>query len=317
MAKAFFSTAMGELIVGDTARLVRSPTLMKRYEGKCDLIFFSPPYSLVKQKSYKNKVAEEYVAWLKSFAKPMRKLLTPTGSIVIEIGNAWNPGSPTMATTPIEALLAFKKSADLHLCQEFIWHNPARLPSPAQWVTVERIRVKDSFTRIWWMSATERPKADNRNVLQQYSKSMKLLLDRKSYNAGRRPSEHVISKDSFLTNNGGAIPPSAMTEEVPSDFISMSNTKPESYYRDYCIEKGLPQHPARMPAELARFFISFLTDPNDLVMDPFSGSNTTGAMAEEMGRRWLSIELSEEYARGSVARFRPFSQDVPETQQTA
>ena len=70
----------------------------------------------------------------------------------MEIGNAWESGRPTMSTLSLRALLAFLEAGGLHLCQQFISHNPARIPSPAQWVTVERIRVKDSFTNVWWMS---------------------------------------------------------------------------------------------------------------------------------------------------------------------
>lgn len=230
-------------------------------------------------------------------------MLSETGSIVIEIGNAWNPGSPTMSTATIEALLAFKKAGELHLCQEIIWHNPARLPSPAQWVTIERSRLKDSFTRIWWLSATERPKADNRRVLHPYSPSMKRLLEKRQYNAGKRPSEHVISEESFFKNNGGAIAPSVINDTMLENVLYMSNTGVDHSYRDYCRDNGLEQHPARMPENLARFFISFLTEESDLVFDPFAGSNTTGSVAEKLGRRWLSIEMNEGYVSSSVARF--------------
>jgi site-specific DNA-methyltransferase (cytosine-N4-specific) len=208
-----------------------------------------------------------------------------------------------MSTATIEALLAFKQAAGLHLCQEIIWHNPARLPSPAQWVTVERSRLKDSFTRIWWLSTTETPKADNRRVLHPYSASMKRLLEKKKYNAGKRPSEHVISEESFLTDNGGAIAPSMLNNELLDSVLYMSNTAVDHSYRDYCRDHVLKQHPARMPENLARFFISFLTEGNDLVFDPFAGSNTTGSVAERLGRRWFSIEMSEEYVKGSIARF--------------
>jgi site-specific DNA-methyltransferase (cytosine-N4-specific) len=163
-----------------------------------------------------------------------------------------------------------------------------------QWVNVERIRVKDAYTNVWWMSRTPRPKADNRNILAEYSPSMKKLLRRASYNAGTRPSEHTIGERSFLTNHGGAIPPNV---------LSVSNTNSSDAYRLYCKEAGLRIHPARMPPALAEFFIRFLTDEGDLVLDPFAGSNTTGATAEELSRRWLSVEPQADYVAGSVGRF--------------
>ena len=72
-----------------------------------------------------------------------------------------------MSLTPIEALIELKRAGKFYLCQEFIWHNPTKLPSPAQWVNVQRIRVKDAFTRLWWLSTTPYPKANNRSGLER------------------------------------------------------------------------------------------------------------------------------------------------------
>jgi site-specific DNA-methyltransferase (cytosine-N4-specific) len=48
-----------------------------------------------------------------------------------------------------------------------------------------------------------------------------------------------------------------------------------------------------------------LTDENDLVVDIFGGSNTTGFAAEKLNRKWLTIEQSIEYVASSVLRFLP------------
>lgn len=266
----------------------------KALKNRVQLIFTSPPFPLNTKKRYGNLVGEDYLKWLVSFGPLFRNALTPTGSIVIELGNSWEPGTPTMSTLGLRALLRFQEENELHLCQEFICHNSARLPSPAQWVTIERIRAKDSYTRLWWLSPTPRPKADNRQVLTPYSPSMKRLIRTGRYNAGKRPSEHVISQHSFKKDHGGAIPASVLV--VP-------NTRPSDAYQDYCRAASLELHPARMPAALPDFFIRFLTEPGDLVLDPFGGSNTTGAAAEELGRRWVAIEPTEQYVKGSMGRF--------------
>lgn len=298
------------MYVGDCAEVLQSYPVTRR-KGKCQLILTSPPFPLNRKKKYGNLTGKKYLDWLSGLAPLFRDYLTDDGSIVLEIGNAWNAGSPTMSTLPIHAFLDFLDAAELHLCQEFICYNPARLPSPAQWVNVERSRVKDAFTRVWWMSPSERPKADNRNVLTQYSKSMRDLLRKGSYNPGKRPSEHDIGEKSFLTDNGGAIPPNVL---IPSseastlplfEVLPIANTKANDPYQLYCRENGLTPHPARMQSRLAEFFIRFLTDEGDLVIDPFAGSNTTGAAAEELDRKWLSIEMDEVYAVGSESRFRP------------
>lgn len=268
--------------------------LAEQYLGKVQLLLTSPPFPLNRKKKYGNEEGEEYLEWLSALAPQMASLLTPTGSIVIELGNAWEQGQPTMSTLSLEALLAFKRTGGLHLCQQFVWQNPARLPSPVQWVNIERQRVKDTFTHIWWLSTTPRPKANNRNVLTEYSASMEKLLKRQSYNAGRRPSEYDIGEKSFLVNNKGAIPGSVLTH---------ANTKSSDEYRKYCQRRNLDVHPARMPGAIPAFFIKFLTDEGDLVFDPFGGSCTTGEQAEALQRRWVATEPVFDYVQGAKGRF--------------
>jgi hypothetical protein len=286
-------TKRGVTFQGFAESLAGSPET-RRYRGKVQLIFTSPPFPLNRKKRYGNLQGEQYITWLADFAPLFRDLLRDDGSIVMELGNAWVPGSPVMSPLALRALLAFLDKGKFHLCQQFIAYNPARLPSPAQWVNVERIRVKDSYTHVWWMAPSERPKADNRRVLKDYSKAMLDLLRLKKYNAGARPSQHSIGKTSFLTNNKGAI---------PSNVLTLSNTSSVDPYLKYCRAHGLDPHEARMPTALPEFFIKFLTDPRDVVLDPFAGSNTTGAAAERLERRWVSVEANDEYICGSLGRF--------------
>jgi site-specific DNA-methyltransferase (cytosine-N4-specific) len=281
------------MFLGLAEDVLESP-LARRLKGRVKLIFTSPPFPLNRKKKYGNLEGRQYLLWLSGFADVLSPLLHPKGSIVIEIGNAWEPGSPTFSTLPMQSLLEFKEAGGFHLCQEFIYYNPAKLPTPAQWVTIDRERVKDAFSRLWWMSPSPHPDAKNVRVLLPYSEDMRKLLSTRKYNAGTRPSEHQIGPKSFLKDNGGSI---------PSNVLTAANTAASDPYLQFCRKKGLEFHPARMPPEVARFFITFLTKPGDLVMDPFGGSNVTGAVAEALGRRWMSIEPNIAYARGSIGRF--------------
>lgn len=322
-SRSIYETDLGAAYCGDSLKLLNSRAF-ERQKSKVQLVFTSPPFPLNTKKSYGNRQGEDYIRWFASFAPLLRDMVTEDGSIVIEIGNAWVPGEPVMSTHVIEAFLRFLKKGGLHLCQEFIWYNPARLPSPVQWVNRERIRVKDAFTRIWWMSPTTRPKADNRKVLREYSSSMKRLIETGKYNAGPRPSEHHIGAESFKTDNSGAIPPNVGgVEAVPAldgmvtpqgfaeyleettNLLKAANTLSSDDYRKFCVDRSAPVHPARMPATLVEFFVKFLTDKGDLVLDPFAGSNTTGSVAQSLGRRWLSIEADWTYAAHSIGRFAP------------
>jgi site-specific DNA-methyltransferase (cytosine-N4-specific) len=288
-----YQTAHGTFIHGTAERILADLQRQQIGDG-FDLVLTSPPFPLNRKKRYGNLQGQDYVNWLAAFAPRLKKLLKPTGSIVLELGNAWEPGHPIMSTLALKALLAFLEEGQFHLCQQFVWCNPARLPSPAQWVAIERIRVKDAFTHLWWMSPTERPKANNRRILIDYSVAMQNLLARRTYNSGKRPSQHLIGEKSFLTDNGGAI---------PSNVITCANTQSGCQYLKHCRTSNITPHPARMPIEVVEFFIKFLTEPSDLVLDPFAGSNTTGATAESLNRRWLSIESKKEYITGSLGRF--------------
>lgn len=288
-----YRTSRGKMILG-TAESFASSRQGASYKGKVQLILTSPPFPLNRKKKYGNKSGEEYVRWLRTFAKTFREFLAPRASIVIEMGNAWEPGRPVMSTLALRSLLEFLDEGELFLCQQFICHNPARLPSPVQWVNRERIRVKDSFTHVWWMSPTDRPEANNRRVLREYSDSMLKLLESGRYNSGVRPSEHHIGKSSFLRNNGGSI---------PSNVLTFANTSATDPYQQYCRARGLKPHPARMATGLAEFFVQFLSEPGDIVLDPFAGSNVTGAVAEQLDRRWVAVEPVEQYVLGSRGRF--------------
>jgi site-specific DNA-methyltransferase (cytosine-N4-specific) len=254
------------------------------------LVMTSPPFALRRQKAYGNVTAAEYVEWLWPFAEQIHRVLRQDGSFVMDLGGAWNPGSGTRSLFPYELILRLSKL--FYLAQDFYWYNPSRLPTPAEWVTIRRTRVKDAVNTLWWLSKTVEPQADNRRVLKPYSRSMKRLL-RDGYQPAMRPSQHEIGPH-FQKDNGGAIPPNLLT--VP-------NTRSYDPYILKCREAGLTIHPARYPPELPDFFIRFLTQPGQLVLDPFAGSNVTGQVAEALERRWLSIEINGDYVTGSAVRF--------------
>lgn len=287
-----YSTALGQMYQGFCEEII--PNLSGNLDGKVQLIFTSPPFPLNRKKKYNNLNGEDYIIWLEKLAPLFKKLLTVNGSIVIEMGNAWESGSPVFSTLPMEALLRFKNAGDFFLCQEFICHNPASLPAPIEWVNKKRTRVKNSFTRLWWLSTTPNPYADNRKVLSEYSDRMKALLKKNKYNSGKRPSEYVIGETSFLKDNGGAI---------PSNVIISSNTISNDSYIKYCRDNNLELHPARMSKDIVSFFINFLTEPQDIIFDPFAGSNTTGIVAECLSRKWVGIEANAKYIHGSIGRF--------------
>lgn len=283
----FHMTKYGKVYLGDSLDVLDT---MK--PGSVDLIMTSPPFGLVRKKEYGNADAHEYLDWFRPFAEQFRRVLKERGSLVIDIGGAWKPGQPTRSLYHFKLLLMLCEEYGFHLAQEFYWWNPSKLPSPAEWVNVRRIRVKDAVNTVWWLSLSPWPKASNRRVLQPYSPSMKGLL-KKGYRAKKRPSGHDISGN-FAVNNGAAIPP---------NLIAIPNTESNSFYLRYCQAKDIKPHPARFPAALPEYFIRMLTDKGDMVFDPFGGSCVTGEVAERLERRWVCSELIEEYLTGALGRF--------------
>jgi len=211
-------------------------------------------------------------------------------------------GTPTRSVYHFKVLLALIEKVGFHLAQELFWYNPAKMPMPAEWVTVRRIRVKDSVEYVWWLSKTPWPKAANANVLKEYSKDM-LRLNARKVRATVRPSGHVIHSGFDKVDAGGSIPPNVIEDEIPDDMLRFGNNAANDQYTLRCKEAGIKIHPARFPAALPDFFIRFLTDPDDIVVDPFAGSNTTGAVAERLERRWVAIERNKEYLEASKFRF--------------
>ncbi len=301
--KPFYATEHGAAFLGDSRKL-----LTKIPDGTVNLVFTSPPYALHFKKEYGNVEKSEYVAWFLPFAREIFRVLRDDGSFVLNIGGSYNPGTPTRSLYHFRLLLALVDQIGFHLAQECFWYNPAKMPMPAEWVTVRRIRVKDSVEYVWWFSKTPWPKATNLRVLKDYSPDM-IRLNRNGVRATVRPSGHVIRKSFDKLHPGGAIPGNVTESELPEapdSMLKFGNNASVDGYTKRCKELGLKIHPARFPAALPEFFIKLLTDPDDLVIDPFAGSNTTGVVAEGLQRRWIALELVREYLEASRPRFEEY-----------
>ena len=283
--EATYSTNLGAAFVAD------SLALMKSLPDECvDLVMTSPPFALTRKKEYGNRAAHEYVDWFMPFAYEVHRILRQTGSFVVDIGGTWKRGSPTRSLYQYELLIRLGER--FHLAQEFFWYNPSKLPGPAEWVTVKRVRVTDAVNTVWWLSKSASPRADNRRVLRPYSDSMKSLL-KNGYRAKLRPSGHDISSK-FSRDHGGSI---------PHNLLQIANTESNSHYLRACRARGVKPHPARFPEALPSFFIRFLTNPGDVILDPFAGSNVTGRAAESLGRKWIAVDIDAKYIAASRYRF--------------
>jgi DNA modification methylase len=290
--KASYTTGLGTGYCGDSLELLSSLD-----DASIQLVITSPPFALQRQKEYGNVDQDSYIDWLTSFAELVYKKLRGDGSFVLDLGGSYMKGTPARSLYNFRTLIRFCDDVGFFLAEDFYWFNPSKLPSPIEWVNKRKIRAKDSVNTVWWFSKTAWPKADVSKVLTEYSPRMKkLLLDPDAfYKPKLRPSGHDIGTG-FGRDNGGAI---------PSNLLQIPNSESNGQYVKWCKLVGTQTHPARFPAALPEFFLRLLTDPGDVVLDIFAGSNTTGAVAERLGRRWLSCEERLDYVAASVFRFLP------------
>ncbi|MEC3997144.1 DNA methyltransferase [Actinacidiphila sp. DG2A-62] len=227
-----YTTPLGAQYSGDSRLLLQELTA-----GSVDLFVTSPPFPLLRPKEYGNPDQDTYVAWLLEFLRPAHRALKPDGSLVVDIGGAYQRGLPVRSLHQFRLLLACTDRLGFHLAQDFYWHNPSRLPTPAQWVTKRKIRAKDTVTPIWWLSKTPHPKADTRGVKTPYSASMRRLLadPRRHFAPGPRPSGHTVSA-AFDADQGGAL---------PANLLTMPNSASNDAYQRSCRNRGIRPHPAR------------------------------------------------------------------------
>jgi len=283
-----YETKNGKMFNGDSLNVL--PYLINK-GLRAKLIMTSPPFALIKKKEYGNEDSEDYIDWFMRFVPYFKQILEPSGSLVIDIGGTWIKGLPVKSTYQYKLLLKLCENG-FYLAQDFYHYNPAKLPTPAEWVTIRRLRVKDAVNNVWWLILDPFADADNKRVLKPYSESMKSLI-KNGYKPNLRPSGHDIS-DKFQKDNGGSIPP---------NLIEIANTESNSLYLNKCKESKIKPHPARFPVELPEFFIKYLTNENEIVLDPFAGSNVTGEASEKLNRKWIAIENNFEYIIGSKFRF--------------
>jgi DNA modification methylase len=294
----YYTTHYGAAYLSDSRDFLQSIP-----SSSVDLVFTSPPYALHFKKEYGNVEKEDYVEWFLVFAREIFRTLKDDGSFVLNIGGSYNKGVPTRSMYHFKLLIALVEEVGFHLAQECFWYNPAKMPMPAEWVTVRRIRIRDSVEYVWWFSKTPWPKADNRTVLKPYSADM-IRLNKRGVRSTVRPSGHNIKTSFDKIDNGGSIPSNVVDEElVPPDMLVFGNNAANDPYTLRCKETGSKIHPARFPASLPEFFIKLITCDGDLVVDPFAGSNTTGSVAENLRRRWLAIDNVESYLESSRFRF--------------
>lgn len=241
-------------------------------DNSVDLVVTSPPYAERRKKAYGGIAVEKYVEWFLPISAELRRVLNPTGSFVLNIKEGTHDGE--RQTYVYELALALCKQGWLFV-DEMIWHKTNPFP------TGNKKRLKDGFERCYHFAKT---------------KKFKFFPDAvrtKSTSKWAGDNERRKNKGAHRTTNGSGM---NMSRRVVGDLVRPSNvvTMPSS-----SINIG---HPAVFPVGLPEFFIRLMTEEGDVVLDPFMGSGTTALVARGLGRRYVGVELSEEYLWDSAKR---------------
>lgn len=290
-----FSTDLGLAIWGSCE------DVFSRLDTPIALCLSSPPYMLRRARAYGNPAnsESEYVDFICRVLEPIVKNLMAGGVVCLNISNdIFLPGIPARSLYRERLVLALCDRLGLSKLDEVIWHNPSKPPSPIQWASIQRVQLNSAWEPVYLFTNDPRcARPDNRRVLEPHTERHLKLMQTGGENrrASFADGAYRIKPGDYAGVTPGRIPRNVLTRG--------HRCTDQEQYKIAARSLGLPVHGAVMPLSAARFFVDYLTLPDDLVVDPFGGSFTTAKAAELSGRRWLSTECMLEYARGAAERF--------------
>lgn len=263
------------------------------------LCLTSPPYPLAQPRAYGNPSTAEYVDWICALLEPIVKHLVPGGTIALNVSNdIFEPGSPARSIYRERMVVALCDRLGLHKMEVAVWESN-KPPGPIQWASKTRQQLNVAYEPIYMFSNVPKlSRANNLRVLEEHTERH-LKLIRKGGEMRTTESgdgANRVREGSYGRETAGRIPRNVLK-------FPLRCTDKEAARRA-AKAQGLPMHGAAMPLKLAKFLVEFLTEPEELVVDPCAGWCTTTKAAEVLGRRWLATELMGEYVLGAANRFR-------------
>ena len=261
-----FSTTLGSLVTADCLNI-----LSQLPDDSIDLVVTSPPYD--GQPKYGN--GERYGRdWYEGFflkvTAEVLRTLKPHGSFVLNYRSKRHGNE--RGTLQFELVFRLREQGFL-FCEDFVWGKPS--PPPGRFNRF----LKDAVEYCFQFAKTPRWQFFPENVLAP------ARWDAKDRERRRRlPQNYVrVNEPSGQGRKRVQAGPDMVR---PSTLLRL---EPD-------FTPNPTGHPARFPIELPTFFVKLMTQPGQLVFDPFGGTGTTAVAAERLGRRWLVTEIDERYA---------------------
>jgi len=262
------------------------------------LILTSPPYPVV-GREYGRFGVPEWLDWMSGLVGMWKDLMRDDGTLAVNLMDVFVPGTPMISPYVERFALDAIDRHGLHLAGRMPWHSPNKLAN-IEWGVKRKVALRNTVEHVLLFSKTTSPAWDTdrlprepyapRSEAQLRSDAKRAAMRSKS----RRPGGYDINEEAFRRDGEG---------RMPSNLIISGGTGGGGTYARRCREEGHSLHPARFPEELPKRVILLSTEEGDTVYDPMAGSNTTGKVALDLGRRFISSEPVLEYAQGSSFRF--------------
>jgi site-specific DNA-methyltransferase (cytosine-N4-specific) len=253
-----------KIILGDCEKI-----LDEIDENSIDLIITSPPYADSREKTYGGIHPDNYVQWFLPISKKLLRVLKPSGSFVLNIKE--KVVSCERHTYVLDLVLNLKKQL-WFWTEEYIWCKKNSFPG--KW----KNRFRDSWEHCYHFTKSKNFTMNQEAVMIPIGDWSKTRLKNLSENDKTRMNSQVES--GFGKNISNWV---GKTMVLPTNVLHLPT------------ECGNKNHSAAFPISLPTWFIKLFSNENDIVLDPFAGSGTTLLAAKELNRKYIGIEIKQEY----------------------
>jgi len=251
--------------------------ILKTFPPSCvDLIVTSPPYAYNRKSTYGGVPIAKYVEWFLPISEELKRVLKPDGSFILNIKERVVNGE--RGTYVYDLVLAMRKQGWLWT-EEYMWHK--KNTYPGRWPN----RFRDLWEHCYQFTKSKKFKMCQDAVRAPIGSWAKKRL--------AKLSKTDLTRDESSTASGFG---KNVSHWLGRDYVYPGNVL------HLATESSNQNHSAAFPVDLPAWFIKLFTQEGDIVLDPFIGSGTTAVAAVRLNRRFIGIELNDQYYKVALER---------------